>query len=113
MAKEFADTNRYKVDETYALVARIIDFRFLVCIANYYDLEIRHYNVKTVFLNRELERTIFMKMPEGFSQFMNENNEYAKNHILKLKRAIYGLKVSPKQWYVRFNEAMSKLRFRA
>ena len=53
-----------------------------------------------------------MKVPEGLGNYLGIKEEnFEKKHILKLKKAIYGLKVSPKRWFMRFSEAMKKMRF--
>jgi len=49
--------------------------------------------VKIVFLHGELEEKIYMKQPEGYIQ------EGKENKVCLLKKSLYGLKQSPKQWY--------------
>ena len=71
--------------------------------------------MKTAFLHGTLERDVYMKIPKGFYERNNVKNctsdEFERDNILKLKRSIYGLKISPKRWYNLFDNAMSKLRF--
>ena len=38
----------------------------LIAIAAMHDLKIHQIDVKTTFLNRELEKEIYMEQPEGF-----------------------------------------------
>ncbi|XP_057529766.1 uncharacterized protein LOC130808306 [Amaranthus tricolor] len=64
------------------------------------DLELHQLDVKTAFLHGELEEEIFMKQPEGFEVAGKEN------HVCRLKRSLYGLKQSPRQWYKRFDSFM-------
>jgi hypothetical protein len=57
------------------------------------DLEIHQMDVKTAFLNGELEEDIYMDQPQGFVQD-------GKEHLMcKLKKSLYGLKQSPRAWY--------------
>ena len=49
-------------------------------------------DVKTAFLNGHLDEEIYMKQPEGFV-----GPDYP-DHACKLKRALYGLKQSPRMW---------------
>ena len=51
-----------------------------------YDLELHQMDVKTVFLNGNIDEIIYMVQPENF-----ESND-SKQLVCKLKRSIYGLK---------------------
>uniref|UniRef100_A0A0A9WBY3 Retrovirus-related Pol polyprotein from transposon TNT 1-94 n=1 Tax=Lygus hesperus TaxID=30085 RepID=A0A0A9WBY3_LYGHE len=58
VARGFADTNHYEVNEIYAPVARLSDVRLVLSIANKFDLELHQLDVKTAFLYRELDSCI-------------------------------------------------------
>ena len=60
--------------------------RILLSIAAYYDYEIWQIDVKTTFLNGNLEEEIYMMQPEGF---IAKNQEHM---VCKLKKSIYELK---------------------
>jgi len=64
------------------------------------DLELGQLDVKTAFLHGELEEEIYMDQPEGFIVPGKEDL------VCKLKRFLYGLKQSPRQWYKRFDSFM-------
>ena len=51
-------------------------------------------DVKTAFLNRDLEQVIYMEIPEG----LGYDKETKKKKVCKIKKASYGLRVSPKRW---------------
>ncbi|GAA0147020.1 transmembrane signal receptor [Lithospermum erythrorhizon] len=57
-------------------------------------------DVKTTFLNGDLEEEIYMSQPKGF---VIEGQE---NKVCKLKKSLYGLKQAPKQWYEKFNNTL-------
>ena len=65
-----------------------------------HDLEFEQLDVKTVFLHGELDEEIYRDQPEGFIVPGKEN------YVYKLKRSLYGLKQSPRQWYKRFDSFM-------
>ncbi|WZZ36874.1 hypothetical protein YC2023_020275 [Brassica napus] len=52
--------------DTYYPVTRITSIRLMIAIAALRDLEIHQMDVKTAFLNGDLEEEIYMKQPEGF-----------------------------------------------
>ena len=52
--------------DTYSHVTRITFIRMLIAIAVLYNLEIHQMDVKTAFLNGELDDEIYMEQPEGF-----------------------------------------------
>ena len=62
-------------------------------------------DVKTVFLNGNLEETIDMKQPEGFIQQGQEQM------VCKLNRSIYGLKQASRSWNIRFDIAIKSYGF--
>jgi hypothetical protein len=50
-------------------------------------------DVRSSFLNRELEEEVYIEHPEGF--ILSEKEYYA----CRLKKELYGLKQSPRAWY--------------
>lgn len=111
VARGFADTNVYDIDETYAPVAGLTDIKFLLAAANKFELPIHHLDVKTAFLNGKLDKKVYMKIPQGLKEYLNKQEAFEQEYILELEKSIYGLKVSPKRWNVRFDKAMKKMRF--
>ena len=72
----------------------------LIALAAVYGLEILQMDVKTTFLNEELEEEIYMEQLEGFVVPGKENK------VCKLIKSLYGLKQAPKQWHVKFDQTM-------
>lgn len=81
-------------EDTYAATLASQSFRALMAITAAHDLEIRQYDVVNAFVNAPIRGEIFCHTPQGFDNEMNNNKA-----ILKLKRALYGLKSSPVYWY--------------
>ncbi|KAL4342158.1 hypothetical protein GQ457_08G026470 [Hibiscus cannabinus] len=79
--------------------------RIVLALVTQFDLELQQMDVKTTFLNGDLEEEVYMKQPEGFSSSDGENL------VCKLKKSIYGLKQASRQWYLKFHEVISSFRF--
>ncbi|GJY20268.1 zinc finger, CCHC-type containing protein [Tanacetum coccineum] len=86
--------------DTYAPVARITTIRLLLALAAIHDLVIHQMDVKTAFLNGDLDEEIYMKQPEGFVMPGHESK------VCKLKKSLYGLKQAPKQWHQKFDDVV-------
>jgi len=76
----------------------------LLTIVAQFDLELEQIDVKTVFLHGEMEK-IYMKQSEGYIQ------EGKENKVCLLKKSLYGLKQSPRQWYKRLDSLMIKVKY--
>lgn len=102
VAKGF--TQRPGVDyyETFSPVIRHSTLRYLFALSVQLKMDITHLDVTTAFLNGHLKETIFMQLPECFP---NVNC----NKVLRLKKAIYGLKQASLAWYDRVNETLCNL----
>ena len=60
-------------------------------------------DVKTDFLNGELEEEIYMDQPEGFIANGQENK------VCRLLKSLYGLKQAPKQWHEKFDNTLTSV----
>ncbi|GJU62276.1 retrovirus-related pol polyprotein from transposon TNT 1-94 [Tanacetum coccineum] len=76
--------------DTFAPVARHDTIKLLIAIAAQRNWKIHHLDVKSAFLNGELEEEIYVKQPEGFEVVGQEEKVY------RLYKALYGLKQAPK-----------------
>lgn len=65
---------------------RITSIHMLIAITAIYNLEIHQMDVKTAFLNGELNEKICMEQPEGFSVPRQEKK------VCRLVKSLYGLK---------------------
>ena len=104
VAKGFSQKYLIDYNETFAPVARISSFRFLIAFANQNCLLIHHMDVKTAFLNGTLKEEIYMKVPEGIK---NEDNK-----VCKLNKALYGLKQAARCWFEEFEKALTEKGFK-
>ncbi|KAH9677320.1 CCHC-type domain-containing protein [Citrus sinensis] len=74
--------------------------RVILALTAVQDMELDQLNVKTAFLHGRLQEKIFMTQPEGYVDSIKPR------HVCLLKKSFYGLKQSPRQWYLMFDEFM-------
>ena len=72
----------------------------LIDIAALNHLDIHQMDVKTAFLNGDLDEEIYMEQPEGFVAPGKERK------VCRLVKSLYGLKQAPKQWHEKFDKVM-------
>ena len=104
VARGFSQEYLIDYNETFAPVARISSFRFIMAYANQFNLMVHHMDVKSAFLNGILKDEIYMKVPEGI--------KCKENEVCKLNKAIYGLKQSAKCWFEIFEQTLINKGFR-
>ena len=98
VARGFTQTEGVDYNETFAPVVKYSSIRCLLSLAAHLDWEVHQMDVKTAFLNGDLEEEIYMQQPEGFV-------ERDKEHMVwRLKKALYGLKQSPRMWNAKLHQ---------
>ena len=100
-------TQEYGVDfeETFSPVVRVQSIRAILSLVAFFDFELYQMDVKTAFLNGDLEEDVYMEQPEGFISKGDENK------VCKLEKSIYGLKQASRQWNLKFHESVTVLGF--
>lgn len=97
VAKGYSQEPGTDFNETFAPVAKFTTLRVILALVAENDWELHSMDVKTAFLNGELEEEIFMEYPEG----VEEKPE--PGYACRLLKAIYGLRQSPRAWYQKIN----------
>ncbi|CAN0884979.1 Retrovirus-related Pol polyprotein from transposon TNT 1-94, partial [Linum grandiflorum] len=93
--------------DTYSPVTKISTIRVLFALASIFNMAVHQMDVKTAFLNGELNEEIYMVQPPGCS------TPETFNKVCKLKKSLYGLKQAPKQWFEKFNTTVSEFGFKS
>ncbi|RVW15892.1 Retrovirus-related Pol polyprotein from transposon TNT 1-94 [Vitis vinifera] len=91
VAKGFTQKEGIDFKETFSPVSTKDSFRIIMTLVAHYDLELHQMDVKTAFLNGDIDETIYMVQPENFV------SEDSKNMVCKLTKSIYGLKQASRQ----------------
>ena len=105
MVKGYKQKECINYDETFSPVAMLNSIRILLSIAAHFDYEIWQMDVKTAFLNGNLDKEIYMMQPEGF---IAKNQEHM---VCKLKRSIYRIEQASRSWNIRFDQAIKSFGF--
>jgi hypothetical protein len=62
-------------------------------------------DVKTAFLNGEMEEEIYMDQSDGFAV------KYQEGMVCKLLKSLYDLKQAPEQWHEKFDKTLTSVGF--
>lgn len=106
VARGFTQKPGIDYDETFSPVVRHSTLRLLFALSVQLNLKVTHLDVKTAFLNGTLKEDIFMSHP----QVDLDNNSSKK--IVKLNKAIYGLKQSSRSWYEKVDQCLTEVGFK-
>ncbi|GJU05539.1 retrovirus-related pol polyprotein from transposon TNT 1-94 [Tanacetum coccineum] len=93
VAKGYRQEEGIDFEESFALVAWIEAIRIFIANAATKNMIIYQMDVKTAFLNGDLQEEVFVSQPEGFEDQDNPT------HVYRLKKALYRLKQAPRAWY--------------
>ena len=106
VAKGFTQKEGIDYKDTFSPVSKKDSLRIIMALLPHFDLELHQMDVKTAFLNGNLDEDIYMEQPEGFPKKGNGHL------VFKLKKSIYGLKQASRQWYIKFNNIITSFRFK-
>lgn len=105
VAKGYTQQEGIDYEETFSPVAMLKSIRILLSIAAALDYEIWQMDVKTAFLNGNLDERIYMAQPDGFVDKGQETK------VCELLKSIYGLKQASRSWNIRFDETVKSFGF--
>ena len=92
VAQGFSQVEGVNYYETYSPVVKMPTIRIFFAIVAINDLLCHQLDVKTAYINADLDETIFMRAPDDFN--------LPPGYALKLNKSIYGLKQSGLNWHM-------------
>jgi transposase InsO family protein len=103
VAKGFKQKFGVDYFDVYAPVIRYETIRILISHAAFTGMRLRHFDVETAFLNGDLEEEIYLKFPLGCASYSHS--------VVKLRKSIYGLKQSGRNWNIKIATVLKALGF--
>jgi hypothetical protein len=79
-------------DIKFSLVARYTSIRDITSLAASMGWNLHQMDVKTTFLNGEIEEEVYIEQTQGFEVHSIDT------HICRLKKSLYELKQAPRAW---------------
>ncbi|GAA0162208.1 transmembrane signal receptor [Lithospermum erythrorhizon] len=105
VAKGYSQKHGIEFNEVFALVARLDTIRLIIGLAPQKGWKLFQLDVKSAFLQGELDEEVFVAQPQGYTVKGKEDQVY------KLHKALYGLKQAPRAWYSKIENYFVKENF--
>ena len=102
VVKGYSQMKGIDYEETFAPVVKFNSIRILLALAAQQNLEVHQMDVKSTYLNGDLDEEIYMDQPEGYEQ--------ASGKVCRLRKAIYGLKQAGRAWYNKIDTFFDELK---
>ncbi|GJU63321.1 retrovirus-related pol polyprotein from transposon TNT 1-94 [Tanacetum coccineum] len=84
VARGYRQEGEIDFEESFAPVARLVAIRIFLAFAAHMNMVVYQMDVKTAFLNGNLQEEVYVSQPNGFVDPDNPN------HVYKLMKALYG-----------------------
>jgi len=94
VAKGYNQVPGIDYQETFSPTAKITSIRVVLQLAAQNDYIVSQMDVKSAYLNAEIDTEVYLEQPEGYSV----SNDGGNKLYWKLKKSLYGLKQSGRNW---------------
>ena len=106
VARGFAQKPGIEYNETFAPVARLTSIRVIMALAAKLKLDLYQLDITMAYTYGDLKEDIYMQQAKYFEVSGKED------HVYHLKKSLYGLKQSGKQWFDKLNGFLKELNLR-
>lgn len=108
VAKGYNQIEGVDYHKTFAPTANLTSVRALMQVAVQTDYIIHQMDVKTAYLHAPIDEEIYLEQPEYFE----EASETKEQLVCTLKKSLYGLKQSGRNWYKQLNDHLEQNNFK-
>nr|GEV37955.1 hypothetical protein [Tanacetum cinerariifolium] len=105
VAKGYRQEAGMDFEESFTPVAQLEAIRLFIANAASQNMIIFQMDVKSAFLNGELNEVVYVSQPE---RFMDPEHP---THVYRLKKSLYGLKQAPRAWYDKLSKFLISIGF--
>ena len=103
VAKGYSQVKGTDYQETFSPTASITSIRVLMQLAVKYDLIVHRMDVKTAYLHAPITQELYIDQPQGFEEVSNSGERL----VYRLKKSLYGLKQSGRNWNILLHEHLA------
>ena len=105
VAKGYSQREGQDFDGVFAPTVKSDTLKATLCKASRDQMQVHHFDFTTAYLNADLNEELYMEQIPGFESAN-------KQSVLKLHKAIYGLKQSARSWSMCLSKALVSLGFK-
>lgn len=102
VAKGFQQRPGIDFDSAYAPTVQTATLLYMLGVAAQDKMGIRQIDVKTAFLNADLQEEIYLRLPPALRM---------GDTVWRLRKALYGLRQAAKEWYQKWSDTLNELGF--
>jgi Reverse transcriptase (RNA-dependent DNA polymerase) len=103
VAQGYTQRPGFDYEETFAPVISIHTLRWMASLGVFSQLEMDMLDIKVAYLHGKIEEELYMKVPQGLTM---------PGKVLRLVKAIYGLKQAGNTWHTRLSKHLIKMGFK-
>ncbi|KAL8128851.1 hypothetical protein V2J09_018006, partial [Rumex salicifolius] len=105
VAKGYTQTYGIDYQNTFSPMEKMNTAKIIITLVAHFNWPLQQYDVNNALPNVTLEEEIYVRVPLGF-------DSSSSNKVCCLRKALHGLKQSPRAWFERFATVMTTARFK-
>jgi hypothetical protein len=102
VAKGFTQREGVDFDEVFSPTSKLTTFRVLLSLVATHNLELHQLDIKTAFLNGNIDTDVYLQQPPGFEQ-------PDRSLACHINKTLYGLRQAPRAWYQRLKQQLESM----